>query len=192
MTNCLDGNTLATISFVVNLLSSIGSFIALPVFIWQIARYRNDEQKVVSSRVSARCIIDGRGPASIIIYNNSSMPIYDVIASVDLYSSDINKTSVGNNNCHHLNCVAPGKTTLVVPYPGGGMHMRFGASITFRDNKDIYWTRFANGHLTKHKRRYFYKSDFYFRGRQEDSFEFRKIDLPCDEASGSITEVKDY
>lgn len=180
------------IANIVSILGSIGSFIALPVFIWQIARYRDDEQKVFSSKISARYETDGRRPMSLFIYNNSGMPIYDVVISVDQYSSSVNEASKGNNNCYYLSCVAPGRTTLVVPFPGRGMHMRFGASITFRDNKDIYWTRFANGHLARHKRRYFYKGDFYFRGRQEDSFEFRKIDLPCDEASGSITEVKDY
>ena len=108
---------------------------------------------------------DGYNCLVVLIMNASDLPIYDVIVSVD--NSDSGIIQKGNNNCSCIKIVPPGKYCVSVPYSGHGMHIALNSSISFRDNKNKFWTRDSKGILSKNKK---------------SSYETRNITLPVIEA----------
>lgn len=86
------------------------------------------------------------------IMNESHEPIYNVAISVDCVHCDEKHVDRINNECSYFHIIPPGHYSARVKYGGGGMHMQFGASISFTDSKGKYWYRDSWGRLIKQKR----------------------------------------
>jgi len=89
---------------------------------------------------------------NVVISNQSLQPIYDVAISVGVIQGSGELFYKENENNTLILTVPHGLYNVKVPYGGGNMNMRFGASISFRDINYNYWRRNANGILlrTKH------------------------------------------
>ena len=158
-------------------LSSFGTIAAFIGLFVQIRKNRKDEQFSQAKNIS--CWIDADNPTGsdnpldkksetwIALLNDSNLPIYDVIVSVDdILSSEI---GVGDDRCSYCS-VIPSGHYLVLTHPiDHYMNRIFNASISFRDSLGRSWTRSANGELTE--------------VRKKTVFEIRKITLPPIETS---------
>ena len=70
---------------------------------------------------------------NIIICNQSSQPIYDVVLSVGSVYGAGESFCKGDEANVCIQTVPPGLYRVKVPFTGGGMHMTFGSAISFRD-----------------------------------------------------------
>jgi hypothetical protein len=93
----------------------------------------------------------------IAVINGSQQLAYQVIASLvpvrGAISQDFKKV-IGSHAGEFRGFkgeLPPGRTDLDVTWPGGGMHIRFGVEVAFRDAAGRSWVRTANGLLKRIK-----------------------------------------
>lgn len=143
-----------TINFLVNLLSSFGTIVALAALTYQIitekkAKYEEQANNVSTWIDNNLKLGTSQGSQAVVICNYSNRPIYEVIFSIDdLYCSD-NTVGTGWENCSCINVLPPGKYVSEIDFDGAGMSHKYSSSITFRDHLGRYWTRNASGKLVQ-------------------------------------------
>lgn len=176
---------------IAEIIGGAGTIVAVVSLIVELRKVSVERKLECSSKISAW--IDHERSSTkkerVIICNSSSVPIYDVVVSVDLYGDSLELMKKGNECCKYITCVPPGRFSVALPYDGGGMHMKFGASITFRDHKGKYWTRLSSGRLVEHEKVFVVNNGIRLGKNNWQSFEVRGLILPCDEAS--ITKIVD-
>jgi hypothetical protein len=101
----------------------------------------------------------GRLFAGLALQNDSSQPVYDLIANVVRVSEGHAATAVGIGKEYretgvsphrfrtYITLVPPGRTIARIEHGGGGMHHRFGVEFAFQDAAGRYWLRKGNGIL---------------------------------------------
>ena len=155
----MDNNCLLIMSSIGSLLAGAGSIAAFATFIYQICQNRRRQAEHISC-----WHVEGR---TVAVINNSQLPVYDIVVSIDDYN--LQKVGKGPNSCSYILVLPPGEYEVNTPYNGGGMHHHFGASITFRDHRGVYWTKNVVGQLAKD-------------GKRKKSHIIRQLPLPLDEA----------
>lgn len=151
--------------------SSCGTIVAIAGLAVEVKKHRKDEQLFQAKKIS--CWIESDNflredpETRIAILNDSNLPIYDVIVSIDdVLSSQI---STGDERCSYCSIIPSGcylvSTHPIDPY----MNHIFNASITFRDSQGRSWVRNAKGELSEI--------------RKKTIFSLREITLPPTESS---------
>lgn len=91
----------------------------------------------------------------IAVINGSQQLAYQVIASMVPVRGAISQDFRNVIGSHPTEFRAfkgelpPGRTNLDVTWPGGGMHIRFGIEVAFRDAAGRSWVRTADGLLKR-------------------------------------------
>lgn len=165
--------------FILDIVTSLGTVVALGAFVYQFAI---DKQTNVSKQASLISVwkknenINQESSTYVIISNSSELPIYEVVLSIDRVTDYESKLSKTSELCTFVQIVPPGRYKVPVIDRGGGMNMMFEASISFRDSSGKYWYRDASGHLK--------------RNMTSSSIKQRELDLPIVRTSIELCECK--
>ena len=167
---------------IVTIVGSFGTIVAIVSLIVELHYKIKQEKLRVASMVSVyyRDINKSYDSKIIVINNNSGAVINDVIVSMDIYgeSAELGK---GDRRCINCAAVPPGNYYLIAPFGGNAAGANFAPSVTFRDNIGVYWTRYSNGTLKKHRKKISVISGTCLpsiRYRQIDSFAARNVIRP--------------
>jgi hypothetical protein len=94
-----------------------------------------------------------------VLQNDSSQPVYDLIANEVAVHGSGSRTAVGRGRYEvdsgisphrfrvYMTLVPPGKTVTRIEHGGGGMYRRFGIEFAFRDAAGRGWLRQGDGIL---------------------------------------------
>lgn len=147
-------------------LATTGTLATLATIVWQLNRdrkWRNDEiERVSNERKLSQAIkvsswvIDNHPGTSIIIANNNTDPLYDVVAFIVLQTSERIATDHINDSTSYLNRkkhyvtvhVLPPGTWKIQAYDGWHGMSKFPYSeVSFTDSSGNHWVRRANGSI---------------------------------------------
>jgi hypothetical protein len=146
-------------------LAAIGTILAVVVALGLAGREgrqrRRQQERLEAELVTAWLermggpTVQGPEPAIIVVVNGSQQLAYKVIASlvpVRGAISDDFRQKIGRSAADFRAFkgeLPPGRTNLEVEWPGGGMHIRFGVELAFRDAGGRNWIRTADGQLKR-------------------------------------------
>jgi hypothetical protein len=150
------------------LVAFYGAGLSTRVFFAQRARDRltvNEAQRRQADQVTG-WLVKYEGPAEpgklffgLVLQNDSSQPVYDLIAHEVVVHGSGFRTAVGRGRYEvdpgisphrffaYLTLVPPGKTVTRIEHGGGGMSRRFGVEFAFRDAAGRCWLRQGDGIL---------------------------------------------
>lgn len=165
---------------ITEIIGGLGTIVALISMVFELRRKAKEDKIDCASKISAWIRSDWPDypEADIVICNSSAVPIYDVIFSIDQYSNSLESISKENTNCGYTTCIPPGKYIATVPFGGHVAGAKFGASISFRDHKGIYWTRLSGGELIEHSKIIALNGETYLNKVNHSSYEVRNFILP--------------
>ena len=146
-------------------MAAIGTIAAVVVALWLAGRESRERKGELERRqaelISAWLVPFGDATTAglvvpvIAISNESQQLVYRVIASLVPTRGAIDerfRQAIGRapTDFRVFKGELPlGRTNLEVQDPGGGMHIRFGVELAFRDAAGRSWVRKADGHLLK-------------------------------------------
>lgn len=138
------------VKFAVSLVAAAGTVVALYSLRNEQRKRNRDDKYRTSDKVSVWVTELGLALAydkgRVAICNSSEVPIFDVFVSIDVYGNR-ELLGKGDDRCVYIDVVPPGKYEVEAPFGGHSMETQFAASISFRDEKGVHWTRYANGWL---------------------------------------------
>ena len=139
------------INIIISAIGSLGTVVALGALFYEVkktkAEKKEEQANIVATWFQENKVAENNGYSAVIV-NNSLLPIYDVVISVDDMSGEIH---TGEEDCYFISILPPGKYVVSIDFQGMGMNRRFNTSITFRDFHGKYWTRNSLGILCAHK-----------------------------------------
>lgn len=131
-----------------DIISSCGTIIAILALAYQWYKDRRERKEWQARSVSAWIKYEPFSAVAFVnVSNQSNLPIYEVVISIDPYENDIQT----GRKCTVVQCIPPGIHCYEVPFQLSGMHMKFGASLSFRDCFENAWTRKSNGKMVQDK-----------------------------------------
>jgi hypothetical protein len=155
-------------TIITGLVALYGAGLSTRVFFAQRARDRltaNEAQRRQADQVTG-WLVKYEGPEEpgklfygLVLQNDSSQPVYDLIANEVVVHGSGYKTAVGRDRYEvdaglsphryraYITLVPPGKTVTRIEHGGGGMYHRFGVEFAFRDAAGLYWLRQGDGIL---------------------------------------------
>ena len=138
--------------------SAIATLLAVVIAFWVAFRdgrlRMSEDKKRQADAISAWEIFFGMRHDKPLIYvsNASRQPIHDVMISYGVAYGAGSSYATGDEYVAKLLKVPPGDYWVKPPKNhGGGMHIKLGISISFRDNAGHYWRRDARGVLSELK-----------------------------------------
>jgi hypothetical protein len=139
-------------------LSAVGTIAAVLVALWfsgaETRRANRAERMRQPEQVTAWVHPDDVAGAApfmrVIVRNASNQSVYQLVASLVSWQGAFRKTAVGDHRPRYQSVIGqapPGETEVKISSSGGGMHLRFGVELAFRDAAGRYWLRDGEGGL---------------------------------------------